>query len=229
MTPVERDLEAIERGALTREVFLARHGREGAAVLAMHERMRIATSPSAGDPAAAWDALRERLDAPAPVSQLRRTKPRRTTVLALAATLVLGGTAFAASHLDARDVDEGQPASAPGPIADSRGLPGGSSETPSATRPAGHLVPRPPAEDPDPGLGSGHDDFDADGGDEDDDGQGVAGDDIDDSPDEGDEDGDERSEGDEGQDDDRDGSSGSQDEDADETGQDSQGSGKEDS
>ncbi len=245
MTPTERDLEAVERGVLTREVFLARHGSEGAAVLAMHERMLEAASPSAGDPAAAWDAFRERLDAPAPVSQLRRTKPRRTTVLALAATLALGGTALAASQLTTRDVDGGQPASAPAPLDDTR--PDGPDEGQRATRPAGHLVPRLPAEDAVSGVGGGpgepvgvegeDDQGDDDQGDDGqgDDGQGEdshGGDgeaegDTESSPD--DEDGEVQQPEGEDQDDTGDGSSDPEAEDADAPEQDGQGSGEEDS
>jgi len=103
MTPTERDLEAVEIGELSREDFLLRHGAEGVAVLAAHERMLVAASAGDVDAPAAWEAFRDRMETSEAVVPLRRGTRRRIAALALAATLVLGGTAFAARGRFASD------------------------------------------------------------------------------------------------------------------------------
>lgn len=97
MSPdLERDLAAFERNELSREQLLSLHA-EAEPLIRLHDRMKVAAAAPAPDPAAGWAALMEKMDAPAPVVPLRRpSRARRTTMLAVAAALMLAGSAFAA-------------------------------------------------------------------------------------------------------------------------------------
>lgn len=97
MSPdLERDLAAFERNELSREQLLSLHA-EAEPLIRLHDRMKVAAAAPAPDPAAGWAALMEKMDAPAPVVPLRRpSRARPTTMLAVAAALMLAGSAFAA-------------------------------------------------------------------------------------------------------------------------------------
>lgn len=93
---LERALAAFERNELSREQLLSLHA-EAEPLISLHDRMKIAAAAPAPDPEAGWAALMEKMDVPAPVVPLRRpSRARRTTMLAVAAALMLAGSAFAA-------------------------------------------------------------------------------------------------------------------------------------
>jgi hypothetical protein len=95
---LDRDLAAWERGELPRESLVARHGATAAQVVAVHDRIveAVASTPIPGVEAG-WAALVLQLDTPrAGVVPIRRaTKRGRVVALAVAAALLLAGSALA--------------------------------------------------------------------------------------------------------------------------------------
>lgn len=90
------DLDAFERHEVSRAQMLARHGEEAVAPLAMHDRLRALSTPSAFDVEAGWRRVAAGMETPATVIALRpRARRPRSIVLAAAATLMLASSAFA--------------------------------------------------------------------------------------------------------------------------------------
>lgn len=93
------DLDAFGRGDLAREDLAASHGGEAISLLAMHDRMfAVAAATPAIDADAGWAALSSQLDAVVVPLVPRRGVRRRTMAIAVAAALLLGGSAFAATR-----------------------------------------------------------------------------------------------------------------------------------
>lgn len=91
-----RDLNAFERQDLSRAQMLARHGEEAVAPLAMHDRLRALSTPSAFDVDAGWRRVVAEIATPATVVALRpRARRPRSIVLVAAAALMLASSAFA--------------------------------------------------------------------------------------------------------------------------------------
>jgi hypothetical protein len=91
-----RDLSAFAEGGLARDELLARHGNAAAAPVAVHER--LGAMPSASfDLEGGWARVAAQIASPATVVALRAPRRRpRSFVLAVAAALMLAGSAFAA-------------------------------------------------------------------------------------------------------------------------------------
>jgi hypothetical protein len=128
MTPeLERDLTNWEAGELDLAQLAARHGAEAEAVARTYDRLRRVSLGSAPDAEAGWAALVERLDAATPLSRARHRRYRRTGAIAIAAALLVGGTAFAATGTG---VFHHTPAHAPGSdLTADKGLPSPSDQT----------------------------------------------------------------------------------------------------
>ncbi|HVD68994.1 MAG TPA: hypothetical protein VNF25_09930 [Actinomycetota bacterium] len=97
-TELDRDLGAWAQEELSRERLLAVHGSAAASILEVHDRLTVvaaAVAVPAAEPG--WAALLVKIDAPAPVIPLRRSRARRTLAIALAAALALAGIAYAAA------------------------------------------------------------------------------------------------------------------------------------
>ena len=97
-TELDRDLGAWAQEELSRERLLAVHGSAAASILEVHDRLTgvaAAVAVPAAEPG--WAALLAKIDAPAPVIPLRRSRARRTLAIAVAAALALAGIAYAAA------------------------------------------------------------------------------------------------------------------------------------
>jgi hypothetical protein len=146
MSQLDRDLGAWAREELSREQLLAVHGAAAAAVVAVHDRLTgAAAAVTVPSVEAGWAALLARIDAPAPVVPLRRSRPRRTLSIAVAAALALAGIAYAAS----RGSHDGSPAVSPattapavaGPVSGSHGRRSAPGPTARTTPPPGSVRP----------------------------------------------------------------------------------------
>jgi hypothetical protein len=93
-----RDLGAWESGELSARELEDRHGDEAAELVEMHERLAVAALVPMPDADVGWAALAPKLvDQPAaPVIELRPSR-RRAVLFAVAAAMVMGGTALALS------------------------------------------------------------------------------------------------------------------------------------
>jgi hypothetical protein len=90
------DLAALERAELSREEVLSRHGDAAADVVALHDRLRAFDDAPPFDVDAGWALVAAKIAPPAIVVPLRPGRPRRRLVaLAVAAALMLGGSALA--------------------------------------------------------------------------------------------------------------------------------------
>jgi hypothetical protein len=90
------DLAALERAELSREELLSRHGDAAADVVALHDRLRAFDEAPPFDVDAGWALVAAKISAPAIVVPLRPRRPRRRLVaMAVAAALMLGGSALA--------------------------------------------------------------------------------------------------------------------------------------
>jgi len=155
VTPdLERDLAAFERNELSREQLLAHHA-EAEPLIRLHDRMKLAATAPDPDAVAGWATLLEKMDAAAVVVPFRRpSRTRRTTVLAVAAALMLAGSAFAA--VGPRALRERTPITPPSPAPIAVPTPpetGGSPEAPEPTD--GHTRSSEPSVHPTPGGSNG--------------------------------------------------------------------------
>jgi hypothetical protein len=123
---LERDLAAWEQGVLSRDELEARHGAEAAVITDTHDTLIRATVGRSIDVNDAWGAFSARLDEPGPVVHLARRR-LRTTALAVAATLLLAGSAIA---VVGPEVGDGPEVIAPSPASSG----GGTSDSPSTDR-----------------------------------------------------------------------------------------------
>lgn len=112
-----KDLVAWESGELSSQELASRHGAEASSMAAVHERLAFVALRPAPDAEAGWAALVQKLeDHPiAPVVELKPSR-RKAALLAIAAAMMLGGTALALSGApEDDDVLSGQ-AIAVGPV-----------------------------------------------------------------------------------------------------------------
>jgi hypothetical protein len=149
------DLAAFEQGDLAREDLAARHGEEVSPLLELHDRMVGLAGMPPVDPDSGWAAIESRLDAVVVPLAARRSARRRTVAIAIAAALVLGGSAFAASRASwFDDPVVAPPAEAP-PFGSGLGSPGAASADRVGARPGRSFDDASGGDDDPAGAGSG--------------------------------------------------------------------------
>jgi hypothetical protein len=152
------DLAAFEQGDLAREDLAARFGEEVSPLLELHDRMVSLAGMPLVDPDSGWAAIEPQLDAVVVPLAARRSARRRTVAIAIAAALVLGGSAFAASRADWFDDPVVPPSSAQEPwLGSGLGSPGAASADRMGARPGQPFDDARGGDDAQAGAGSGGD------------------------------------------------------------------------